>query len=100
MKIASAALCFALCTASCKGPVLPAAENIVSVVLADLQANKTDAQIASDVCSALGGTSATDAICASVETVVQDVATYLIDAGLVSGASLEHAKAIRAKVTK
>jgi len=81
---------------ACKGPVLPVAENIVSVVEADLAAGKTDAQIASDVCSALGGSSATDAICASTETVVQDVITYLIDSGIISGVALERGKAYMA----
>ena len=76
----------------CKGSALPAVENVVSVVLADIEAGKSDSAIASDVCAALGGTSATDAICASTEVVVQDVIMYLIDAGVLSASAMPRAK--------
>ena len=81
---ASLVIALAVATPACKGPILPAAANVIQVVLDDYKAGKSDSQIASDVCAALGGTSSTDAVCASTEVVLQDVVTYLIDAGLLS----------------
>lgn len=67
----------------CGQPVLPIAAAITNVVANDLAQGKSDAQIASDVCQALGGTSTQDAVCASVETLIQDAITLLIDTGVI-----------------
>ena len=82
---------------ACKGSALPVAENIVAVVLADLQAGKSDAQIAADVCAALGGSSATDAVCSGAEQLVADVIVYLIDSGTISNPALANAQAYQAR---
>jgi len=79
----------ALSTSACKGSVLPAFMNVVQVVETDISAGKTDAQIASDVCAALGGSATTDAVCAGVETIVQDAIVYLIDTGALTGPALQ-----------
>ena len=72
-------------TTACKGgSILPVSENVVAVVLADLERGDSYAQIASDVCKALGGNAPTDAVCAGAETLVQDVIQYLIDTGTIS----------------
>ena len=76
---------------ACKGSALPVIENVVSVVEADLAAGKSDAQMASDVCAALGGSVLTDAICASAETILQDVIVYLIDSGKLSAPAQQRA---------
>jgi hypothetical protein len=82
---------------ACKGSALPVAENIVAVVLADLQAGKSDSQIAADVCAALGGLSATDAVCSGAEQLVADVITYLVDSGTLSSSALANAQAYQAR---
>ena len=82
---------------ACKGSALPVAENIVAVVLADLQAGKSDSQIAADVCAALGGSSATDAVCSGAEQLVADVITYLVDSGTLSSSTLANAQAYQAR---
>lgn len=46
------------------------------------------AQIASDVCKAMGGSASTDAVCAGAETLVQDVILYLVDSGTISPPAL------------
>jgi len=68
----------------CKGPIFPEIQAVEQVVAADLEAGKTDAQIASDVCAALGGTSTTDAICGGVATLITDVVMVLLDTGVLS----------------
>jgi len=67
----------------CGQPVFPTLQKIEQTVVDDLSASppKSDAQIAADVCADLGGTSATDAVCADVETTVQDVIVVLLDTG-------------------
>jgi hypothetical protein len=82
---------------ACKGPVFPTLTAIEQTVVQDLQAGKSDAQIASDVCADLGGGAATDAACAGVETVVADIITVLIDTGVLSGKSAENGKAYKAR---
>jgi hypothetical protein len=77
---------------ACKGSVLPTAESVVGVIITDLQAGDTDAQIASDVCAALGGTTVTDTVCASVETVIQDVVVLLLDSSTLSPSGLARAQ--------
>lgn len=79
-------LAFGSSQLACNGAVFPTLQKIEQIVQADLEANppKTDAQIASDVCAALGGSSETDAVCADVEITIADVVSVLIDAGLLS----------------
>ena len=73
---------------ACGQPLFPALQKIEQTVQADLEATppKTDAQIASDVCADLGGSSSTDAACADVEIVIQDVIAVLVDTGVLSTA--------------
>lgn len=78
--------------AACGQPVFPTLSAIEQTIATDLAAGKSDAQIASDVCADLGGSSSTDAVCGGVETIVQDVITVLIDTGVISGKALENAK--------
>ncbi len=86
--------------AGCKSPVLPAVQNVVNVVLTDLQAGDSDAQIASDVCKALGGSAPTDAVCGGVEVVIQDAIALLIDSGTLSAADLSKAQAYQTRHSK
>ena len=90
--LASFAIALCLSAVGCTGSSLPTYFNAIQVVLADYQAGKPDPQIASDLCAALGGTSATDVVCANTEIVLQDIVTYLIDTGLLSGVALDRAK--------
>lgn len=85
---------------ACKTPVFPVIDGIANVVAQDLAAGKSDAQIASDVCQFLGGTSQQDAVCANVETLIQDAVALLIDTGVLSAKQLENAKAWQAAHAK
>lgn len=66
---------------------MPMFDALAAVIAQDFEEGKSDAQIASDACRALGGTAQTDAACASVEIVVQDVVTVLIDMRVLSPAA-------------
>jgi hypothetical protein len=56
----------------------PVALNIVEVVANDIAAGDTEAQLASDVCKTLGGSSTTDAICADVADVIANAVGLLL----------------------
>lgn len=56
----------------------PFVETIAQTILDDLKAADPASQIASDVCKDMGGSSATDAVCADVPIVVADVAELLM----------------------
>lgn len=71
---------------------LNALDKAVQVVQADLEAGKTDEQIAADVCAAEGGSATTDAVCAGVTYLVQDAVQILIDSGALSPAAMQRAK--------
>lgn len=69
---------------ACGQPVLPTIDKVINVVQQDLEAGDTDAQIASDVCAALGGSATTDAVCANAPALISDAVTILLDSGLLS----------------
>jgi hypothetical protein len=69
---------------ACKGPLYPELQAVEQVVANDLASGATDAQMASDVCKALGGSALTDAVCSGVETVIQDVLTVLLETNSLS----------------
>lgn len=69
---------------------------VVQVVKNDLEAGVSDAQMAADVCHALGGSSTTDSVCAAVAFVIQDAVMILVDTGALSPAALERAKSYQA----
>jgi len=75
-------------------------DKIAGTVENDLSVGASDAQIASDVCADLGGTTSTDAICADAEPIVQSVVTILVDSGVLTGASLANAKSYQARHPK
>lgn len=83
----------ALTLVGCGQPLFPTLSAIEQTVASDLAAGKNDAQIASDVCADLGGSSSTDAVCANVEVLVQDAIALLIDAGVLKGVALQNAHA-------
>lgn len=70
---------------------------IANKVLADLQAGDTDTQMASDVCQILGGSALTDAVCANVANILNDVVSALLDSGQATGAALANAQAFQAR---
>jgi hypothetical protein len=76
---------------ACKGPIYPELQAVEQVVADDLASGATDAQMASDVCKALGGSALTDAVCAGVETVIQDVLQVLLDTQSLSPAVAQRA---------
>jgi hypothetical protein len=82
--------------AACKQPVLPLIAQIGNVVLTDLQQGKTDVQIDSDVCGALGGSATTDAVCANVTLLINDAIQFLIDSGQLNGVALERGQSYMA----
>ncbi len=61
-------------------------------VAADLASGVSEAQMASDVCRDFGGSGPTDALCANVPAILQDIINLLVDSGKVSGAALANAK--------
>ena len=84
---------------ACNQPVLPTIDKVINVVTADLQATPpaSDSQIDSDVCKALGGSAATDAVCADVPVLVADAIAILIDTGTIAGPAMSNARAYQAR---
>lgn len=66
-------------------------------VAADLSDGASESQMASDVCRDFGGSALTDAACANVPLVLQDIISLLVDTGKVSGTALANAKAFQAR---
>lgn len=66
------------CGCSAFDAAFPEVGNIVSIVAKDFAAGDGEAQIASDVCAALGGTASTDVICSDVATVIADAIGLLL----------------------
>jgi hypothetical protein len=68
------ATAFALSVSGCSAfdSAFPVVVNVVKIVADDIAAGDTEAQLASDVCKALGGTTPTDAVCADVAQVIAD----------------------------
>ena len=97
-KVAGAAV-LALCLggivttqSGCGTPIVPAIQAVVQVVEKDLAANVGDAQMASDVCKALGGSATTDAVCADVPALIVDAIQLLLDGGKLPAPSVTTAK--------
>lgn len=78
----------------CKSAFVPTVIDLSAIVLHDIEAGDPPAQIASDVCKSLGGTSLTDTVCADVTTVVADIVQNLISSGKLSAAGETHARII------
>jgi hypothetical protein len=75
----------------------PTLQKIEQTIANDLQAGAGDEQMAADVCSDLGGTALTDAICAGAAGIVTDVVTLLVDSGQVQGPALSNAHAYQVR---
>lgn len=90
---------FALLVVACTTlqAAFPFLDKVEQVVAADLANGASDAQMASDVCAALGGSSTTDAICASSERLIQDVIVALVDSGVLKGKAAENGHAYLAR---
>jgi len=82
-------------TLACSKALFPTLNAVEQTVLTDLEAGKTDTQIASDVCADLGGTAQTDAICADVAGIINAAITLLMTTGLMSPAAQKNAQAYR-----
>ncbi len=77
----------------CKGANFPSLDGIEKIVVQDLSNGATDQQIGLDVCTFLGGTAQTDAVCANVGQLVADAITLLIDTGVLQGQAAARGKA-------
>jgi hypothetical protein len=66
-------------TTACNPPKTPLLSTLEQTVENDLAKGDSDAQIASDVCSDLGGTALTDAVCAGAWILASDIVTTLLD---------------------
>jgi hypothetical protein len=77
---------------ACTPATIPTIEAVVQVVETDLTNNVGDAQLASDVCKALGGSTSTDAVCADVPALIVDAIQLLIDSGTLPPNVLANAK--------
>ncbi len=99
MVVGLAGLLLAAYLAGCSAiqAAFPTLDKVEQVVAADLANGVSDAQMASDVCNALGGSSTTDAICASTERLIQDVIVALVDAGILKGKAAENGHAYLAR---
>ncbi len=84
----------------CQSTVWPALQNIEKIVASDLAAGKTEAQIDSDACAALGGSALTDAVCVNVVQLVENIIASAIESGDLTGPALANAKAIVASHTQ
>ena len=78
---------------ACTKTTFPTITTIEQTVLSDIQAGKGPAQIDSDVCADLGGSSTTDVVCAGVTTLVLDAIDLLEVAGLIPPGILPFAQA-------
>lgn len=83
-------------TACNGGAAWPIMSKVVQVVENDLKTNVSETQMASDVCQALGGNAPTDAICAAVPGLIQDVIALLMDGGTLPPAALVRAQSYMA----
>lgn len=83
MKARDIAVATFLALAACNA-VFPVVKDLSTIVLDDIEAGDGQAQIASDVCKALGGTSTTDAVCADVSTLIVNIITDLLAKGKLS----------------
>ena len=74
-------------------------QQIEQTIIDDFEAGDSDGQIASDVCTDLGGSSLTDAVCADVTTFLSGVVQALIDSGALSSKpkALANARAYQAR---
>lgn len=74
-------------------------QQVEQTIIDDFEAGDSDGQIAADVCTDLGGTSLTDAVCADVTTFLTGVVQALIDTGALASKpkALANAKAYQAR---
>lgn len=85
-----------LSATGCGQPLFPTLSKIEQTVVTDLENGASDSQIASDVCADLGGTAATDAVCAGAATIIADTIQLLLDAGVLSAKAQARAQAYKA----
>lgn len=92
--ILGAILTAAALTTGCSGVKSPSFSTLSEIVLADIEAGDGPSQVASDVCKAFGGNSTTDAICADVTNVIENIITDLIVKGKLNGPGEARARAM------
>ena len=79
MKIITTAVGFGLLVAAaCTSAQVAKVESVADTIIHDVQVGDTEAQIASDVCADLGGSSLTDVVCGDVATVIAGIIPVLL----------------------
>ena len=82
---------------ACSPALFGELSNLEKDVAADLASNASEAQMASDVCRDLGGSSVTDAVCADVPAILNDTIALLVDGGWVKGPAAANARSYQEK---